>query len=545
MTHPTQLQLSMHADGALSSDEASTVTEHVESCVACQAKLTAAQSEARLIASAMQMEAAPDVVVPRFSRPLSLRGFALANLATGLTIWLAQFLWKTLFGELIVNAATRITSLYLPDVYAMFSAATLYLLEEGTAMFDAYLGFVVVCLVTVTVLWLLLIYRRARAATAVCLLMATVSAMVLPSPAVALELLRDEDVITIGESETIDDTLLVAAETVLIEGVVTGDLVAVGRRIDISGTVNGNLLTFAESVTVSGNVGGLALGAASLYDLRGATVADDLWAAGEKVGIDEQAQVGGNATVAAESSSIEGSVGRDLYAFSETVELSGKVGEDLEAFAGRLRLLGDAHIGGNVRFRSAGEDRLHRAETVRVDGDVEFLDMPEELQEGSRYARFEFYLWQIARLIGAFLVGVALLWLVPGFRSISIGAGVEALKSTGLGLVALVSVPIIAVLVAFTIVGLPLTFIAIIAWLLGLYLAKIVVGAIIGRMVLSDSNSLPWTLLAGLAIVIVAVNLPFIGGVISFLLTIFGLGLLVQYVIRTLQAREPVRLTPG
>ncbi len=545
MTHPTRLQLSMHADGALSADEAITVKEHVESCVTCQATLTAARSEARLIASAMQIEAAPDVVVPKFSRPLSLRGFALANLATGLTIWLAQFLWKTLFGEVIVNATSWLTSLYLPDIYAMFSATTLYLLEEGTAMFDAYLGFVVMCLLTVTVLWLLLIYRRARAATTVCLLMTTLSVMVLPSPAVALELLRDEDVITIGESETIDDTLLVAAETVLIEGVVTGDLVAVGRRIDISGSVNGNLLTFAETVTVSGKVGGLALGAASLYDLRGATVADDLWAAGKKVGIDEQARVGGNAAIAGESSSIEGSVGRDLYVFAETVELSGKLGQDLEAFAGRLRLLGDAHIGGNVRFRSASEDRLHRAETVRVDGDVEFLDMPEELDKGSRYARLEFYLWQLARLIGAFLVGVALLWLVPGFRSMSIGAGVEALKSTGLGLVALVSVPIIAVLVAFTIVGLPLTLIAIAAWLLGLYLAKIVVGAIIGRMVLSESNSLPWTLLAGLAIVIVAVNLPVIGGVISFLLTIFGLGLLVQYLIQTVQQREPADSTPG
>ena len=545
MTHPTRLQLSMHADSELSSEEAITVAEHVESCAACQAKLAAARSEARFITSAMQIEAASDVVVPKFSRPLSLRSFALANLATGLTIWLAQFLWKTLFGELIVNATTWLTSLYLPDIYAMFSVTTLYLLEEGTAMFDAYLGYVVVGTLSVTALSLLLMYRRARAATAVCLLMTTVSVMVLPSPAVALELRRDEDVVNVGKSETIDDTLLVAAETVLIEGVVTGDVVAVGRRIDISGTVQGNLWTFAETVTVSGEVGGLALGAASLYDLRGVKVAGDLWAAGKKVGVDERALIGGNAAIAAESTSIAGSVERDLYAFAETVEFRGSLGEDLEAFAGRLNLLGEAHIGGNVRFRSASEDRLYRAETVRIDGDVEILDMPEELDEGNRYATLEFYLWQLARLIGAFLVGLAFLWLVPGFRSLSIGAGVEALKTTGFGLVTLVSVPIIAVLVAFTIVGLPLTFIAIAAWLLGLYLAKIVVGAVVGRMVLSDSNSLPWILLAGLAIVIVAVNLPFIGGVISFLLTIFGLGLLVQYLVRTLQGRESAGSIPG
>ena len=548
MTHPTQLQLSMHADNALSADEAIAVTEHVELCTTCQATLAAVRDEVRFIASALQIEAPEEpweVAVPKFSRSMSLRGFALANLGTGLVIWLAQFLWKTLFGELVVNATTWATSIYLPDIYAMTSAAALNLLEEGTTMFDAYLSFVVVSLFTVAVLWLLLMYRKTRTTMGICLLMVTVGTMVVPAPANALDIRRDTDVVTIAKSETIDDTLLVAAETVLIEGVITGDLVAVGRRIDISGSVEGNVLAFAESVTVRGKVGGFALGAASSYDLRGATVGGDLWIAGERVGIDDEARVGRNATVGAQTISVEGFVAKDLYAFAETVELSGVLGEDLEAIADRVRLLGEAHVGGNVRFRSGNEDRLHRAETVRVDGDVEFLDMPEGFEDRSRYATVEFYLWQVARLIAAFLVGLAFLWFVPGYRSVSIGAGVDALKTAGVGFLIMVSVPIMAVLVAFTLVGLPLSFIAIAAWLLSLYLAKIVVGAVVGRMLLSQSGSLPWTLLVGLTIVIVAVNLPFIGGIINLVLTIVGLGLLVQYLIGILRARDSSDLAPA
>lgn len=548
MTHPTQLQLSMHADNALSADEAIAVTEHVELCTTCQATLASVRDEVRFIASALQIEAPEEpweVAVPKFSRPMSLRGFALANLGTGLVIWLAQFLWKTLFGELIVNATTWVTSIYLPDIYAMASAAALYLLEEGTTMFDAYLGFVVVSLFTVAVLWFLLMYRKTRTTMGICLLMVTIGTVVVPAPVNALDIRRDKDVVTIAKSETIDDTLLVAAETVLIEGVITGDLVAVGRRIDISGSVEGNVLAFAESVTVRGKVGGFALGAASSYDLRGATVGGDLWVVGERVGIDNEARVGRNATVGAQTISVEGFVAKDLYAFAETVELSGVLGENLEVFADRVRLLGEAHVGGNVRFRSGNEDRLHRAETVRVDGDVEFLDMPEGFEDRSRYATVEFYLWQVAQLIGAFLVGLALLWFVPGYRSASIGAGVDALKTAGVGFLIMVSVPIMAVLVAFTLVGLPLSFIAIAAWLLSLYLAKIVVGAVVGRMVLSQSDSLPWTLLVGLTIVIVAVNLPFIGGIINLVLTIVGLGLLVQYLIGILRARDSSDLAPA
>ena len=102
-----------------------------------------------------------------------------------------------------------------------------------------------------------------------------------------------------------------------------------------------------------------------------------------------------------------------------------------------------------------------------------------------------------------------------------------------------------AVLVALTLVGLPLSFIAVAAWLLGLYLAKILVGAVVGRMLLSQSDSLGWTLLVGIAVVIVAVNLPFIGGIINFVLTVVGLGLLVQYLIGILSARDSGDLASG
>ena len=541
MTHATRLQLSMHADNALSDNEAIEVAGHIESCPDCQKSLVALRDEVRFMHTALQIEApeiSRDVVVPKFSAPSGLRGFALANLATGLVIWSAQFLWKTIFGEVIMNATTWATSIYLPDIYAMSSATLLYLLKEGTVMFNAYLGFIVLSLVTATILWYMLMYRKARATMGVCLVMFIAGTVVIPTPVNALEVRLDEDVVTVAKTEIIDDTLLIAAETILIEGVIKGDLVVVGRRIDISGTIEGNLVTFAESVTISGEVGGLVMGASESYNLRGAKVGGDLWVAGEKISLDNESRVARNASVAARSATVEGSIGKDLYAFAETVEISGDLGEDLEAFADRLRLLGDAHVSGNVRFRTHSEDRLHRADSVRVDGVVEFLDMPEELEQGSRYASIKFYMWQTARLLAAFLVGMVLLWLVPGYRSMSIGADVNTLKTAGMGLITMVGVPIAAVLVAITVVGIPFSIIAIVAWVLVLYLAKIIVAAVVGQMLLSESDSLPRTLLLGLFIVIVAVNLPFIGGIINLVLTLVGMGLLVQYLIGSLPGRS-------
>lgn len=401
-------------------------------------------------------------------------------------------------------------------------------------MLDAYLGFVIATLLIITALALLLMRQRFRAGTlSVCLIAAAAGTLMVPAPAQALDFRRSEGVLTIPASETIDDTLIVRGETVLIEGTITGDVIAFGEEINVTGSIRGNLFTFAEIVKVRGDVGGLVLGAANTYTLSTSSVGGDLWLAGENIEVGGDVRIGRNVAIASDNVSVGADVGRDLFAYAETVDMSGNLGGNLEAFSQRLRLLGDAHIVGNVRFRG-NEAELFRADEVRVDGDVEFLARPEEK---NRYATVEFYLWQIAQLIAAFLFGLAMLWLVPALRGLSIGAGLEGLKSAGIGIVALVSVPIIAVLVAITLIGLPFTFLALVAWLLGIYLATIVVGASIGQMLVSNSDSMPLTLLAGLATVMVVVNLPVIGGIIGFIFTIIGLGMLVQLVFDLVSTR--------
>jgi cytoskeletal protein CcmA (bactofilin family) len=541
VTHPSLLQLSMRADEALSAEQAALVDAHISSCTACQTLLTGIQAEARQLQVAMQLEVpgeARDLVIPKFSAPVSLRGFALANITTALVIWLAQFLWKTLFGELVVNAAGWVTSIYLPDIYSVASATIVYLLEEGTAMLDAYLGFIIVTLIALTTLALWLRHSRNQTGTVcVCVLAFTLGSMVLPPPANALEVRRSKGVVVIPASETIDDTLLVAGDTVLIEGTVTGDVVAAGNVVDISGAVGGNLVTFAETVRVSGDVGGTLFGASSTYSLRASSVGGDLWLGGETIAVDGDVRVNRNATFAGESVSVAAQVGKDLTTFAEDLEVRGDIGGDLEAFGENLMLLGDAHIAGDVRFRGDEEDYFQDG-TVQVDGIVEFQEMPERLEKQNKYATVQFYLWQVAQLIAAFIAGLVLFWLVPGMRNLSIGSGLDGLKSAGLGFATLLLAPVSVVLLVVTLIGLPIALIVFVLWVMGIYLAKVVLGAAIGRMLMSESNSMPLTLIAGLAIVSIAVNLPAIGGIINFVLTIVGLGVLLQYVYSLVKKRS-------
>ena len=65
---------------------------------------------------------------------------------------------------------------------------------------------------------------------------------------------------------------------------------------------------------------------------------------------------------------------------------------------------------------------------------------------------------------------------------------------------------------------------------IGLYLSKIVVAQIIGRELFGASGTQPHpaaTLIAGVVVVIIAINLPLLGGIVNLVLTLLGFGMLV------------------
>ncbi len=537
MTHLTNLQFSMYADLALVSAEAKVVTGHIESCPICRNRLAEIVEEKRLIESAFGIEdgiVVPDLVVPKFGKPLGLREFAIANLVTGLTIWFVPFLWKTLFGELLVNAFSWITLIPVPDLFELFVSTARYFSQEGTNLIYTYIGIVIVSLIITALGWFAFSYRKTRGMLSLCILVMLSGTLLVAPPVDALELRRDDNMVTIDASETIDDTLIIAAETVVVDGTVTGDLIAVGGRIVINGSVGGNLVTFGEAITVHGRVGGFILAAGSSIELVDAVVGGDLWSAADRVRINRESRIGRNATIAAELASMAGEVERDLLTFGKTIELSGKVGEDFEVFAEKVSLMGSANVGGNLRFRTDDENNLQRSPNSVVNGEVEFLSSESGITGGSKYATVGYYVRQLLRLVSAFIAGFALLWLFPGLREITLDSGISGIKTAGIGLVGLVALPVFMLLFAISVVGLPFTVVGFFSWLLAIYFAKIILASVIGQMILGSSeknNSLPWTLLAGLVAILLVVNMPIIGGIFNFILTIIGFGLIVQLVL--------------
>ena len=538
MNHLTGLQCSMYVDGALEAEEHARVSDHLAECESCALQIESWRNERNLIHSSITSLDGIQVPteMPRFRRRMGLREFVMANLATGGLIWVLQFVWKTVFGELAIEllfAALSRFSIPVPDGFdVMVETGLLFISEEGVNMITNYFAFIGISVVALLALWITLSVRRARANSLAIVSAILIAGSLTPTEAQAVETRTDGALITIEAGEVIEDTVIAAGETIVVDGDVTGDLFAFGRRVVVNGDVGGNLLTFAESITVQGEVEGTLLGASSTFEVDASWVGGDLWGFANSILVSTETAIDGNAIGFAETFVFSGSTAKDLVAFSERVEVNGEVGEDVDAFSHTLNFLGQSKVLGDVRFRGEEED-LQKADGAVIQGMIEFPELPEDFTPRNRYLTGEYYIRQLVRLAAAFLAGLCFLWLIPVARDAELDGGVDGLKTAGIGLVAVVSMPVIAMLFAMTLVGMPIAVLGVFFWIALLYFAKIIVAYMLGSMLLNSRDgdeNLALTLFVGLVAVIVAVCLPGLGGVINFLLTIIGVGMLIGLV---------------
>jgi cytoskeletal protein CcmA (bactofilin family) len=428
-----------------------------------------------------------------------------------------------------------------PRLTDLTVSIVIFLAEHGDAIMTSIAETAAAAAIMGFVAWIAFVAGRSRQGPLLlaCVLCAIV---VLPVPSQALEIRREDNGnVLIAADETIADTLIAAGETVEVNGNIEGDLIAVGRRVVIRGRVGGVVLTVAQTVTIDGEVEGSVFGFGQTLNVSPARIGRNLFGVGESINAGQRMNIEENAVVFAQRASFAGPVGRDVLGFAEEIEVGSTVGGTLTAFADRVTLLAPARIAGDVNAHIPQEDHLTISPSAEVGGELT-IDIRGGPERPNQYATGRFYLIQVLWFAAAFVTGVILLALLPSLRRASLRSVGNALVASGFGLVTLVAVPIIAVLVAVTIIGIPVAMLGLLLWLAGLYLAKVVLAHVIGARLVDMSGNprhFAVALAIGLLLVMVAVNLPFIGGLLNFVLTICGLGLLVLFVWRTFRDEPP------
>ena len=526
----SELTCAVYADGELDAAEAGRVETHLAICEHCRTMVAALRAENRALAAALQESepAAGFLAIPARTRAADLAWTtALVLAAAGILHGAQQFLgaWEP------PAALDWVNPFSVTVQWNLFFSSVFYFIREGAAMVLTSVTFIggltlAMLLVAGTLYWL------RRRPTSVAVLVGLTLALGLAQPGAALDRRSaKKTALVIPADQTIDDTLIFKGETLVLNGTVTGNVLAFGERIEINGTVQGDVICFAGKTLVNGTVEGNLMAFTSHLDLRG-RVARSLYGFASIFSLGTGAVVEGDAVGFSGDINVDGNVGRDLALFGGYTHLRGTVGRNVYARTGRMNVVESAHVGGDLTAYVKKDSSLQIDPAATIAGKVnKHIYAPRE----SRYLTGRFYFWQAVRLAAALVTGLALFWLFPALFRIPLGGGGDMLKTVGVGFLVLVAVPIAAVLVGITLVGLPIGLVGLATWLTALYLAKIFVAAYLGQNLLAPPagtavSALALPLLVGLVMVLVAVNLPYVGGLVHLLALLLGLGLVYSQI---------------
>lgn len=271
-------------------------------------------------------------------------------------------------------------------------------------------------------------------------------------------------------------------------------------------------------------------------------VTGELHAVGGRVVVD--APVHGDANLAGGQVTVNAPVDGSLHAAAGQVTLNDTVKGDATVAGGQLTLGPNARIEGKLSFRG-GDLRQDPAAQV-VGGVTHAMRGSAHRHERTPMERFvRGWIWTSGLMVLAALVAAAL----PGpAQRMAKELRERPWHAALLGLVALTAIPVAAVLVMITLIGIPIGLLAIVGYaallLIGyVSLAVVLGGLLLDRIKPEAAARTAWRMgaavLAMLALAILA-RLPILGGLVFVVALVVGVGMIVGTIWRR---KEPVPTT--
>lgn len=364
----------------------------------------------------------------------------------------------------------------------------------------------------------------------IALMLAGVSATtVLAAPKVAVRVERVE-----RAERVFGNDRFAAGSSLQIDKAVAGDLIAAGGSVDVMTTVEGDAVLSGGTVSVSKRVGQNFYGAGGKLFVND-VIGRNARVAGGQVTFSQVSEVMGNVSAAGGEVTLNGKVKGYVIAAGGHVFIDAIVGGDVEASGGRVELGPNARIGGKLRY--ASREPLKRDPAAQVQGAVETFappggwPVPENVKHGM--GRAGGWIWTV----GLMVLAAALVALLPNiFSGVANTLRAHPGKSLLVGFIALVCVPVAALLFLITIIGVPLGLLTLLAYFILLIVGYVSTGISIGDWALKRakseaSSSMLWRIFSailGVLIVSLLARIPWLGGWVMLSALLIGLGALTS-----------------
>jgi hypothetical protein len=345
-------------------------------------------------------------------------------------------------------------------------------------------------------------------------------------------------------SQPIYDDLYITGGYITINAPIHGDLIIAGGTIVINDTVTNDILLGGGDVTFNGYVGDDIRGVGSTLRISKNVAGEVAIAAGELT-VDAGVVIGG-LMISAGTVTLNGDVRGEVKAAFGKLYLNGNVGEGIYCRGGTLNINGS--IGGksvlsaktilpgdkalfNNDVRYWSEQKVEKLDSHTRNGKVIY-------DPGLRIRTEQWYFLGAASVfLLLWYLGMALLmiliiqYLFAGTMKNSANTVFNhSLKSLGFGFLFFIGLPVAAVVLFFTVVGVPVALLLIVGYIILILLATTITSVVSANWFNNrfEKNWHYWRLAFvafGIFVLLKLISLaPFVGGIILFLLACTSFG---------------------
>lgn len=325
------------------------------------------------------------------------------------------------------------------------------------------------------------------------------------------------NILILDEGDIQAEDAYVLADSGRVDGTIDGDLVIATGGLSIGGRITGDVLVATYgSVTITGVVEGSLRGLARDLTVSGAVMDDIAVTVGSAT---ISGDVGRDLLVFAGSLDFSGTVGRDIKGRFINATVDGSVGRDVDVTVSSVRLGAAADIRGDFLYRADSDASI--APGAEVAGQTARLSA-----RGSFFVRTFLTAANILSYLAFLFTGIIVFWL---FRGSAPGAVREIVarpwRTLIVGIGAAFLLPTLGLLIAATLIGLPIGALMILGFVLGLFFAPIPAVTAFGDRIVRSRFGLFGAFLLGASLWRLGIWLvPIVGILLYFAALAWGLG---------------------
>lgn len=363
--------------------------------------------------------------------------------------------------------------------------------------------------------------------------------LIMPMSVKAFETKSGES-IYLSQSQEVEGNYYAVGQSITIDGTIKGDLICAGQTININGVVEGDIICAGQSLNINNEVGGNVRVAGNAININ-SKIQRNVMVFGAFVNIGTESEVGGDVLLVGAAAEIRGKVIGEVHGSAAGANISGEIGkgvrlrlddrqytkeDELQGKSAPLIIGDKAVIGGGLIYTSRAKADI--SNEAKISGEVE-QKIPKLKPKKDNDAKT--WIWNtIFSILSALLIGIIIINLWK--RSIinlsdrmmdNVGA------SIGWGLLVLLLAPVVAIILLFTIIGIPLSLILIVLWLVSVYISKVIAGIVIGRALAErfmpeKKISLMLAMIFGVVVVWLITSIPVVGWLLGVIAVCWGLG---------------------